>query len=291
MIDPLVSVCIPTFNGAKYLQKALDSVIYQTYKNIEVVISDDDSTDNTIKIIKEFNHSVDFPVRIFHHSPSGIGSNWNNCLRNSRGEYIKFLFQDDVLFPDCIEKMMQVISKDENLGLVASKRKFLIEGEIGPILQEWISTYDDLQKGMNLPNKEINIVDNNLLKDENFLQIPHNKIGEPSAVLFRRSVLKKSGYFREDLQQILDAEFYYRILKNHKIGIINKELVAFRLHPEQTTNINRKKAISDYRDYDKILYNNFFWYLNVHQQKRLFFKFNFIGKVIRKLKYAAVIKK
>lgn len=291
MVNSLVSICIPTYNGAKYLQEALDSVICQTYRNFEVIISDDNSTDNTISIIEDFQKSVIFPVHVFHHSPSGIGANWNNCLKNANGEYIKFLFQDDVLFPECIEEMVSGISKDANLGLVASKRSFLVEGKVDLFLEDWISTYNDLQKGLNLPAQRVNILDRALLKDKKFLQIPHNKIGEPSVVLFKTSILKKTGFFREDLQQILDAEFYYRILKNYRIAIINKELVAFRLHPGQMTNVNRKKFITDYRDYDKILYNEFFWYLNVHQQKRLFFKFNLIGNVIRNLKYAAISKK
>lgn len=290
MEQSLVSVCVPTFNGAEYLQEALDSISYQTYRNLEVIISDDESTDGTFDIIENYKRSSPFPVKVLNHNPSGIGSNWNNCLKNAKGDFIKFLFQDDLLYPGCIEEMIQIISKEEDIGLIASKRNFLIEGTIEPSLKEWIETYKDLQKTMNLPSREVNFLDKNLLKDKRFLQIPHNKIGEPSAVLFRTSILNRTGYFREDLQQILDAEFYYRILKTYRIGIINKDLVAFRLHPLQTTNINRQKYISDYRDYDKILYKDFFWYLNISEQKRLFFKFNFIGRVIRKLKNAAAVR-
>lgn len=290
-MDSLVSVCIPTYNGAKYLPEALDSIIQQTYKNLEIVFSDDESTDYTLSIIEEFKNSVDFPVRVVTHSPSGIGSNWNNCLKNAEGEFIKFLFQDDILYPECIEEMIEAITQQKDIVLVASKRKFLIEGKINPSIRKWMKTYNDLQEELDLPCREINILDKTLFKNENFLQIPHNKIGEPSVVLFRRSILKKIGYFREDLEQILDAEFYYRVLKKYKIGIINKELAAFRLHPEQTTNINRKKAISDYRNYDKILYCDFFWYLSFKEQKRLFFKFNLIGKFIRKFRHAATGKR
>src|SRR5690606_38180799 len=110
-------------------------------------------------------------------------------------------------------------------------------------------------------------------------------------VLFRKSILKTTGYFREDLEQILDAEFYYRVLKKYKIGIIKKELAAFRLHPEQTTNINRNKPISDYRKYDKILYNEFFFNLNFKEKKRLFIKLSLIGKFVTKIKHTAAGRK
>ncbi|MCG2794067.1 MAG: glycosyltransferase [Weeksellaceae bacterium] len=67
---PLISVCIPTYNGAKYLQVVLDSVKAQTYKNIEVIISDDDSQDQTLDIYREFQSEVDFPVYIYYHDPN-----------------------------------------------------------------------------------------------------------------------------------------------------------------------------------------------------------------------------
>lgn len=282
----LVSICMPTYNGETFLEEALKSICDQTYKKIEVIVSDDQSNDNTVKIIEEFRIKVDFPVTIFKHQPKGIGANWNNCIKNANGEFIKFLFQDDVLFPTCIQEMVEVIKKDKNIGLVASKRKFLIEGKLNATLIDWIAEYKDLQINLDLPELDINFLDKNLFRDKGFLEVPQNIIGEPTAVLFRKSVLKKISGFREDLQQILDAEFYYRLLKYYKIAIINKDLVAFRIHPLQTTNVNRNKPIKDYNDYDRTLYVNFFWYLSLVQQKRLFFKFNIIGKIFRRLEYA-----
>ena len=87
----LVSVCIPTYNGAPFLQEALDSVSQQTYRNIEVIISDDASNDKTLEIIQDFKAKASFPVSIYHHEPKGIGANWNNCIRKANGKFIKFL--------------------------------------------------------------------------------------------------------------------------------------------------------------------------------------------------------
>lgn len=286
MKHPLISICIPTLNGEKYLEEALNSISHQTYRNIEMIVSDDNSTDRTLIIIAEFKRKIDFPVYIYSHSPMGIGANWNNCIKNANGEFIKFLFQDDVLFPRCIEEMVQVINTRKDIGLVASKRKFLIEGDLSPTISKWIFQYKDLQADLGLPKQEINIFDKNLFKHDKFVEIPQNKIGEPTTVLFRKSILKETGDFREDLQQILDFEFYYRLLKKYKIAIINKELAAFRLHPMQATNINRNRPIKDYKEYDKILYRDFFWYLNKGQQQRLFRKFNLIGRGYRKIRNA-----
>ena len=99
---PLVSICIPTYNGEAYLQEALDSIQNQDYQNLEVVISDDNSSDNTVSIIQKFKNEVDFSVTIISHTPKGIGANWNNCIKHAAGTYIKFLFQDENAMPDSI---------------------------------------------------------------------------------------------------------------------------------------------------------------------------------------------
>jgi glycosyltransferase involved in cell wall biosynthesis len=90
-MNSLVSICIPTYNGKKYLNEALESVKSQVYKNIEVIISDDNSTDSTLEICNKFKHEVDFPVYIYSHKPSGIGANWNYIIEKANGDFIKFL--------------------------------------------------------------------------------------------------------------------------------------------------------------------------------------------------------
>ena len=75
---PLVSVCIPTFNGEKYLQEALDSVAQQSYANLEVIISDDASTDKTLEMLEDYKNNSKNTVRIFHHNPDGIAKNWDH---------------------------------------------------------------------------------------------------------------------------------------------------------------------------------------------------------------------
>ena len=287
MNESLVSVCVPTYNGERYIQEALQSIKNQSYKNIEVIISDDDSQDNSLQIVQEFKKKVGFPVHIFNHEPSGIGANWNNCIRNANGNFIKFLFQDDVLGPACIEVQIRAIMNHSNIGLVACKRKFLVQGEVDSVIEKWIENYEDLQRNLDLPEGEVSIVTKDLFKTNKFLKSPLNKIGEPTTVLFKKSVVKEVGFFREDLEQILDYEFYYRLLKKYDIAILNQELVNFRIHPLQATNINRNQSIKDYELYKKILFKDFFWYLNILEKKKLFYRFNKVGRVIQRIENAA----
>ena len=279
--ESLVSICIPTFNGEKYISEAIDSIISQTYQNIEVIISDDDSLDSTLKIIDTYKTKL--PFSIYNHLPNGIGSNWNNCIRKAKGKYIKFLFQDDKLHPNCIYEMVNVFEKYQDLGLVVSKRKFIIENNsLNKPIADWVIKFDDLQRNLNLPIKEVNILDKRIFKSKEFLKTPLNKIGEPSTVLFKKEIIKEIGYFNEELKQILDYEFFYRILKIKNVALINKNLVTFRIHADQATNLNRGKVASDYEQYYYMLYDEFFWMLNHETKYTLFKRYNrFIQKIIK----------
>jgi len=280
---PLVSICIPTYNGSAYIAEALRSALSQTYKNLEIIVSDDASTDGTLEIVHFFTEKTYIPIRVVQHTPKGIGANWNNCIKHANGVFIKLLFQDDVLLPTCIEEMVAVFRQHPNLGLVACKRDFIMEGEITEEIKDWINKYKNLQVQFE-KGGAITLIDESLFARKDFLDSPMNKIGEPPTVLFKKSILQQVGDFDENLKQILDYVFYYRILKVHPIAIINKPLVKFRIHNEQATNLNRYKKIKDYEIYKKILYKEFFPLLHPSHKKKLALKFSKIARLKKKLK-------
>ena len=287
MPRPLVSICIPTYNGAAFLQEALDSVLAQTFKPLEVIISDDASKDDTLKIVTHFAKNAPFPVKVVPHEPQGIGANWNHSIQHATGTYIKFLFQDDILEPLCVEKMVNLFEKQPELGLVASKRDFIVEGQASPEIEQWIANYGNLQLQFER-DEAVTLINSEFFSRKDFFSSPLNKIGEPPTVMFKKSILEEVGYFQEDLKQILDYVFYYRLLKKYPIAIINEPLVKFRIHEQQATNVNRNQKITDYETYDEILYKEFFPLLHPDTQKRLRTKLNpyhhFVFRLKRKLK-------
>lgn len=279
---PLVSICLPIYNGEKFLEEALNSVIEQTYKSIELIVSDDNSLDNSLRVITQFKKRVDFPVLVFNHKPNGIGANWNNCVRNSNGKFVKFLFQDDILESTCIEKMVEQALKDDSIGLVYSKRKFLYNSKDFKSI-EWIKKYENLH----LSWKQNIVLDckvtngRKLLKDNNLLKFPINKIGEPTAVLLKKEVFEKIGFFSEALKQDLDIEFWYRSMKFFNVLFIDEALLSFRLHDDQTTAKNSKTRLDESHLFLNSLYRNLFWQLNKANQKILFFEFHPFGKALK----------
>lgn len=282
MNNPLVTICIPTLNGSKFLKQALDSIIAQTYNNIEVVVSDDSSMDSTVELLQEFKSKVNFPVSIYKHEPNGIGANWNNCIRKARGEYIKFLFQDDLLYPNCVHEMVTYLTENKSIGLVGCKRDIIIEGEKNESIEKWLSIYENLQSQIE-EGDMVTILDSRFFSREDFLLPPLNKIGEPPTVMFKRKIVEEVGYFDEDLEQKLDYVFYYRILKKYPIAIINRPLASFRLHDKQATQINHKKRIPDRKRYDEILYKEFYTLLHPKHKKKLALKYCLKAKLINKL--------
>lgn len=284
MNKPLVSICIPTYNGQKFIAEAMDAAIKQTYRPLEIVVSDDASKDATLEIIKSFQNKTDIPIHIFTHKPSGIGANWNNCIVNSNGEYIKFLFQDDTIESNCIEKMVKYAVKSNNIGLVYSKRNF-IYNENDKKNIEWVKLYENLH----LSWHKNNIVDGKinkgvvLLKDDSLLSFPENKIGEPTAVLLKKEVFDTVGYFSEVLKQTLDIEFWYRLMKHYDIIFIDAKLVSFRLHEMQTTSVNMNEKLNEEDLFLKSMYDNLFWKLSLSTKIKLFFKFHLIGRIPKKV--------
>ncbi|GAB2778855.1 glycosyltransferase family 2 protein [Salinimicrobium soli] len=261
MNTSLVSICIPVFNGEKFLQEALDSIEVQTYPYIEVIISDDGSGDSSLAICKKYQKESNFPVYIYKHKSAGIGANWNHCISKSNGEYIKFLFQDDLLLPGCIEEMLEVFEEHDEIRLVGCKRKILSDGSIS-WQEKWKERYGDLQKGLRGSEEKEIILNSSILKDRNFFKDPYNRIGEPTAVLFEKQLIDEIGNFREDLKIVLDIEFYYRVLTRSRILIVNKELVGFRLHEKQASRLEAEFHFAEFKLYQKILLDEYWRFLS-----------------------------
>ncbi len=98
---PRVSICIPTYNGKGHLKECLDSVRSQSFQDFEVVICDDQSSDGTLDFARELAQGDERFRFIPNPQRFGLVGNWNNCIALSRGDWIKFVFQDDIIAPTC----------------------------------------------------------------------------------------------------------------------------------------------------------------------------------------------
>ena len=122
--SPLVSLCIITYNSSKTVLELLESAKAQTYKNIELIVSDDCSTDNTITVVRQWldeNNSFFYNTRIVSTSHNcGVSGNFNNAIRHARGEWVKCIAGDDLLLPTCIEDNVNYISEHPDTNILFS---------------------------------------------------------------------------------------------------------------------------------------------------------------------------
>lgn len=117
--SPLVSILIPVYNRERIVVRALESAINQTYKHIEIICVDNCSTDNTYSVLLEYANR-DQRIKVYRQSENlGPVRNWKTCLEKSTGDYIKFLWSDDIIHPNAIERMIQPILQ-KNVGFVYS---------------------------------------------------------------------------------------------------------------------------------------------------------------------------
>src|SRR5207249_7562019 len=105
-VTPTVSVCIPTYNGEAFIERTLRSVFSQHYKDYEVVLGDDGSTDGTLDVVSRFADDDRFRI-VPGESGVNAPANFNRLIAAARGRYVKLLCQDDTLYPDCLGRQVE----------------------------------------------------------------------------------------------------------------------------------------------------------------------------------------
>ena len=168
----LVSILIPTYNRKDKVVNAINSALNQTYKNIEIIVSDNCSSDGTLEHLNKLYKNINNVKIIGNSINSGPVVNWINCIENSSGEFSKLLFSDDTISPNFIEETIKLLKSDSEIGFVYSP--VLIENSVRKRL--YYNTYNSTRK---IQSKKI---ENRFLVD---LNVPVS----PGAALFRRSDL------------------------------------------------------------------------------------------------------
>lgn len=215
----LISIIIPVYNSEKYIAETIKSVLKQSYRNYEVIIIDDGSTDNSARIINGFRNNC----KIITKSNKGRSTARNDGLAVASGEYVLFLDSDDLLEEDALE----------NLYAPLSKGKFpLIYGKYSFINQNSVKVNDKIHHSF----KEGKIEDCKSLFSKNFIATP--------AAMFNRSFLISNKlFFDQDLSQYEDWDLCLRILLNNgEIKFVNKIICKVRIHPSRTSNDVLKMA-------------------------------------------------
>jgi glycosyltransferase involved in cell wall biosynthesis len=233
--NPAVSICVPAFNAARWIRPALDSALAQTLSDFELLVADNASTDETAEIARSYG---DPRIRVAT-APRTIGAvaNHNRAVTLSRGRFVKFLHADDLLLPRCLERMVSLALEDDRVGLVFAPRDVLVEDAPDP---EWVEHFRRPHEGFG-PLASIND-GRDLLHRLLRRGFEENWVGEPSAVLVRRSALERVGMLNERLVQVADLELWARIMVGHRVGFVDAVLSVYRHHGGSGTVANARFA-------------------------------------------------
>jgi glycosyltransferase involved in cell wall biosynthesis len=220
MKNPLVSIIIPAYNVESYIKNAIESALNQTYKNIEIIVVDDGSTDNTKKIIEPYFKSG--KIKYIYQHNKGLSSARNTGIKTAQGEYVALLDSDDEFLPEKIEKQVGFLEARPDCDICYCDIWHFQESSPDQLLKINYKYYS---------GKE---VFKNLLK-KNFIN--------PLSVVFRRKVFDKFGYFNENYRRSEDWEYWlgssYRgtifcflpeILAKHRLGMAT-HLQDFKSEP------------------------------------------------------------
>jgi glycosyltransferase involved in cell wall biosynthesis len=233
--EPLVSVCLPTYNGESFVADAIDSVLKQTYRHFELIVIDDGSSDRTTDIVTRMA-KTDQRIK-FYKNPKNLGlfENYNECMRRAAGTYIKLFAQDDIFQPTILEQMVSVLESDKNIALVTCAKEWL-DGDgklVAPVTPNEKKITRRFETDMRLEGR---FVMRESLRDL------VNWLGEPCTIMFRK---KDAGTgFDTRFKQIGDLDFAYRLLRNGDYYFLTEALCQFRKHTGSTTRKNDKDLIA-----------------------------------------------
>lgn len=224
--NPLVSIVIPVYNGENYMREAIDSALLQTYPNIEIIVVNDGSTDNTREIALSYGDKI----RYFEKENGGVSTALNTAIENMRGEYFSWLSHDDRYYPNKISEEIKVLQEYDDKNLIIHSGWDAVIMPKGDVIA---------YNGADLPvkiSKEIN--------ESSILPLMFSLLDGLSLLIPKELFLQYGGFEKEYIA-IQDYLMWYKILKGKKSIFIPKQLTQYRLHSNQTTNTYKKKTTEE----------------------------------------------
>jgi glycosyltransferase involved in cell wall biosynthesis len=205
---PLVSVVIPCYNQAHFLGEAIESVLAQTYKNFEIVVVDDGSTDNTSEVASRYDG-----VRLIRQENRGLAEARNTGIGHSEGEYLVFLDADDRLLPEALQAGLECFASHPECAFVFGHFRYIRED--GSLLREPTPPHD---------------------QGDHYIQLLSGPyIGVPAIGIYRRFIFTTVGLFDSSLNATADYDLYFRITKDFPAHRHNVLVAEYRQHGENMT--------------------------------------------------------
>jgi len=221
---PTVSIIIPTYQRSHWVGEAIESVLAQTYKDYEIIVVNDGSTDNTAEVLNQFQDKI----KIIEQENKGGSAARNTAIDNSHGRYIAFLDDDDLWLPNKLEKQIALLEFNDKIGLIYSD-------------MFWFN-----KKGV-LPNTKAQASSLHLarLYWMHFLNFDFLSSPTSSTVIVRRQALDEMGLFDESLTNCHDYDLWLRIGEKWLFYYLDEPLTMYRLSDTNMTK-NRERVLASF---------------------------------------------
>ncbi len=280
---PLVSIALIAYNHSKYIVETLESIKSQTYSNLELIISDDFSTDNTVDVCTSWlnenkNRFVDARIITSDYN-TGVPANLNRAIRMTQGEWVKSVAGDDILIPTCIEKFVFYIEEHPEANIVFSKLQAFYVSENGLHIDVPFApvTKEDIVRLNSKTAREQYI---------GFLKNDFSGIGGSPTTFARRSFLISNPY-EELYRGFEDVPFLIRVTRSgFHIETMNEITVRYR--KGETLTSSKERYFSLYYWESKHL---FFWneLINYLREENLYESYNYKRKELLKIELILIL--
>jgi glycosyltransferase involved in cell wall biosynthesis len=224
MDKPFVSVVMPAYNGERFLRESLDSVLAQTYPNLEIVVVDDGSTDGTPGLLLSYEERL----VVVTQQNEGVAKARNAGIHRAGGALIAFIDQDDLWAPTKIEKQVALLEEDERVGLVHTATAY----------------FDNATQSFRQPLCESCHPESAV--GDCFERLLLGNTLTQSSVMVRKTVLEEVGLFDplSAKNSCQDYDLWLRVARVCRFGYLPEKLTTFRLHPDQGT-WDRRTILTD----------------------------------------------
>jgi glycosyltransferase involved in cell wall biosynthesis len=226
---PKVSVIIPTYNCAHYLEQAIESAMNQTYRDLEIIVLDDGSTDNTSEVVRKYGTDI----RYIRQANAGLPAARNRAIESSSGEFLAFLDSDDWWEPSKLAEQVPILEGDPELGLIYTDLRVVHDD--GEIIPSFLASRPLATSGY---------VFDRLLQSGFIL---------PSTVLMRRTCLDQVGMFDESMRSHEDIELWLRVCQKWKVALVSQPLTHRRQGAANMTSNDNLKTEYSVKLFEKAL--------------------------------------